>query len=164
MQIWQIFIVIRQSVDISVTVFSNPTKLTNVHFILPIELAGPTVTISVQDPLLYYSSTTDCIDEIMYQIKRPRLMQPFWSLVFEWSIPVHRRCSGTDHSKTKPFENRTLKRSVFEWIQNLIVQNSSPDGSVLLSFKRYGTAVQCLIRIPTVLIGAVFSLRHRIFQ
>ena len=34
MQIWQFFIVLRQPVDISVTVFSNPTKLTNYIFII----------------------------------------------------------------------------------------------------------------------------------
>ena len=31
MQIWQLFIVLRKPVDLSVTVFSNPTKLTNIY-------------------------------------------------------------------------------------------------------------------------------------
>ena len=35
MQIWQLFIILRQPVAISVTVFSNPTKLTNDLFISP---------------------------------------------------------------------------------------------------------------------------------
>ena len=33
MQIWQLFIILRQPVTISVTIFSNPTKLTNDIFI-----------------------------------------------------------------------------------------------------------------------------------
>ena len=37
MQIWQIFIILRQPVAISV-VFSIPTKLTNYLFILPLEI------------------------------------------------------------------------------------------------------------------------------
>ena len=47
MQIWQLFIILRQPVDISVTVFSNTTKLNNYLFIL----VGLTVTGPVQDPL-----------------------------------------------------------------------------------------------------------------
>ena len=38
MQIWQLFNVLRQPVNISVTVFSNSTKLANYLFILPIEV------------------------------------------------------------------------------------------------------------------------------
>ena len=34
MQIWQLFIILRKAVAISVTVFSNPTKLTNYLFYL----------------------------------------------------------------------------------------------------------------------------------
>ena len=33
MQIWQLFNILRQPVDISITVFPNPTKLTNYLFI-----------------------------------------------------------------------------------------------------------------------------------
>ena len=56
----QLFIVFKQPVSISVTVFSNTTKLTNNLFILPIKikqtykpytLVGPTVTRPVQEPL-----------------------------------------------------------------------------------------------------------------
>ena len=36
MQIWQLFIILRQHVTISVTVFSNLTKLTNDLFFSPI--------------------------------------------------------------------------------------------------------------------------------
>ena len=35
------------------------------------------------------------------------------------------------HSNTEPFENRTLKRSVFEWIPFSIGRNSSPHCIVL---------------------------------
>ena len=70
MQIWQLFIIIRHPVIISVTVFTNLTKLTNDLFIFPSEnyfdtrntlalqaftLAGPTVTRPVQEPLAVLS-------------------------------------------------------------------------------------------------------------
>ena len=51
MQIWQLFIILRHSANISVTVSTNSTKLTNDLLILPIELVGPTVTRLVQEPL-----------------------------------------------------------------------------------------------------------------
>ena len=38
MQVSQLFVILRQPVPISVTVFSNPTKLTNYLFILLIEI------------------------------------------------------------------------------------------------------------------------------
>ena len=47
MQIWQLFIILKQPVHISVTVFYNLTKLANHLFIL----VGPTVTRPLQDPL-----------------------------------------------------------------------------------------------------------------
>ena len=60
MQIWQLFIVLRQPVTISVRVFSNVTDQTNDLLISSIKinqtyksntLVGPTVTRPVQDPL-----------------------------------------------------------------------------------------------------------------
>ena len=39
MQIWQLFFILKQPVDILVTVFYNLTKLTNYLFIFNIELA-----------------------------------------------------------------------------------------------------------------------------
>ena len=50
MHIWQLFIILRHPFVISVTVFSNPTKLTNYLF-KQTYLVGPTVTRLIQDPL-----------------------------------------------------------------------------------------------------------------
>ena len=44
---------------------------------------------------------------------------------------------GSEGSKTEPFENRTLKRSVFEWIQN-----SSPDCSPNFEFSHFFNSQQ----------------------
>ena len=49
MQIWQLFIVLRQPVVISVTVFSNQTKLTNDLFISPLPLMGTVKTQMVRE-------------------------------------------------------------------------------------------------------------------
>ena len=47
MQIYQLFVILRQPITILVTVFSNMTKLTY----NPYTLEGPTVTRLEQDPL-----------------------------------------------------------------------------------------------------------------
>ena len=54
MKIWQLFIILRHHVTILVTVFPNPTKLTNdlKQTYKPHSLVGPTVTRPVQDPLV----------------------------------------------------------------------------------------------------------------
>ena len=58
MQIWQLFIVLRHPVTISVPVSSNPTKLTNdlnKRDLQALTLAGPSVTRPVPDPLAVLS-------------------------------------------------------------------------------------------------------------
>ena len=59
--------------------------------------------------------TTQIFPLLNFYIKQPRLERPFWMVRF-----------SNGGSKTEPFENRTLKRSVFEWIWNANVRYSSP--------------------------------------
>ena len=61
----------------------------------------------LQQPRQFYKKIKKC-----FYIKRPRLVQPFWKLQFI-AIDLW-------------FENRTLKRSVFEWIWNSKIRYSSP--------------------------------------